>query len=176
MRHIKIIGFLLVIIAIYAYTWVESSQKSERLFADAQMLYDQDDFIAAIKGAERVVDGNYVFLGGVQQVIFAWEGPLSWPKPAIYHTARELLDTIIDQKLDVEQGLQIFERYFQLDRTYLDRILLRVGDLYFDQKKYDRATEVYQMAKAIFVTDQEIQTYATQRLIDLENVAKEISQ
>jgi len=159
-----------LIIFLYGYTWIETSFRSRRFLEEAKNSYSQGDFIKAIKGGDVVIDGNYVFVGGLQQVCTAWESPLAWPKPDVYNTALNLLDKIIDKEMTIDIGMQLFKNYFQLDRKYLDRILLRVGDLYYEHGEYQQAKDIYKNAQEIFVHNKNLQTYTSKRLEEMNTL------
>lgn len=154
---------------VYAWVWMEVYQTSRFYYNMATDSYDRGEYGAALKGVETEnANGETSFQGGYQQVIDAWEQPYAWPRPSFVEQSRGMVDQIIAEKLTLAEGEALFQTHFNRDNRYLGRILLRVGELYEQQRDFPAAIETYEVAREAFATDDDVVQTASRRLSALK--------
>ena len=153
----------------YIYVWVEMYSRTSRYYEHAMELLNAKDYALAIKG-QQVFDAQenaYIYKGGFQQIVIAWEHPFALPRPKMYRNAKDKIHEIITMKISAEEGMEIFKMYFRLDNRYLGEILLRVGDIYREQQNIEKAKEIYSLITEIFTLDETLSQTARERLSTL---------
>ena len=162
--------FLGVLVTLYGAAYFRMLQVSEKYWIQGSMSFSQGNFAWALKGARKTKsDGSgYEFWGGFQQVVEIWSSPFAWPRPDLYGRAQEQIRVLIEQKLDAESGLAIFQKYYQKDKRYLDAVLSRVATLDVQAGRLDEARKVLQTLIEYFPNDPETVAGAEKRLKALE--------
>ncbi|GGE03913.1 hypothetical protein GCM10011571_01040 [Marinithermofilum abyssi] len=159
---------LMAVALIYGWVWLEMYRTSQVYFDMAMASYEKGEYGSALKGMEMVgEDGQTELNGGFQQVVDAWREPYAWPRPAIYSEAQKKADTIIEEKLTIEEGEALFKSYFNRDNTYLSRIMLRVGEMYEERRDFRGAKETYKLVTEAFAMDKDVSGTAKARLSKL---------
>ena len=83
-----------------------------------------------------------------------WEHPFACPGLTNI-SLPEKINEIIDEKITIEMGMEMFNRYFRQDNFYLGRVLLTpVKDTMKGEQ--DKAMDTYRMAREIFVLNEDI--------------------
>ena len=157
---------ILFIILTYAWVWMGTYFRTKKYYKQACMNYDDEKYMIALKG-ERILNesqSGYIFQGGFQQVMEAWNNPFALPKPSIYTNSIKMIDNIINFKIDIAEGQKIFKTYFKMDNKFLPEVLLRIGDLQFDQGQTDKSIETYQLIINAFGHNKEIAELAKSKL------------
>ena len=150
----------------YIYVWAELYSRTSQYYEHAMELLNAKDYALAIKG-QQVFDAQentYIYKGGFQQIVIAWEHPFALPRPKIYGYAKDRIHEIITVKISAEEGMEIFKTYFRLDNRYLGEILLRVGDIYREQQNIEKAKETYSLITEIFTLNEVLSQTALERL------------
>jgi len=158
-----------VIAMTYAWSWYESNSMSARYYQDALRKFNNGDYISALKGEEfeKEDKSGYYFSGGFQQVVQIWEHPFACPRPDEYKLAGEKINEIIDEKITIEMGMEMFNRYFRQDNFYLGRVLLKTGERYYEKGEQDKAMDTYRMAREIFVLNEDIVKEADEKIMEI---------
>ena len=174
-KYRKIIIVLLFISLSYLWVWFETYNRTSKFYQQASYNTEQGNYMSALKGKRTLNhdESGYVFKGGFQQVIEAWDSPYAIPKPDIYKKSEESINTIINKKIDIATGNRIFQSYFKLDNKYLPEILLRIGDLQEEQGQLSKAKDIYTMVLEAFARNKEAAKYAEEKLNQLDTNIKE---
>lgn len=170
-KKIKImLVVFLVIVLTYGIAWVQMYISSEKFYKDAVESYNNKDYAIAIKGkkVENQDESGYVFKGGFEQAADTWSGTYAFPKPKVYYDSTKMINDIINNKLDVKSGTDMFNRYFKLDKGYLDAVLLRVADLYIKDDDKDDAVETLKLVQEAFPNNADIQQIVNDKLQKLK--------
>lgn len=167
-KNIKIIGAIAVIIIVtYAIAWVQMYTTSQKYYADALKSYKAGDYVTAIKGKkiENEDESGYTFNGGFEQVEDIWDSVYALPKPQAYKDAENMTNEIINNKLDIKTGTDMFNKYFKMDdKGYLDSVMLRVADLYIQDNDIQDAKDTLETVKEAFPNNAETQKIVQEKL------------
>jgi tetratricopeptide (TPR) repeat protein len=133
-------SLILVAIVIYVWSWEEVNIKTNKYYNDAIESYRSGDYITALKGkGSSGLETNSISKGGFQNVVQAWSAPYAAPKPAEYKESLGKIDELINQKLTIELGEKIYDKYVGIDDAYLPQVMVRVGDLYKEKGDLEKA-------------------------------------
>lgn len=133
-------SLILVALAIYIWSWEEVNIKTDKYYNDAIQSYESGDYMAALKGKGATgKETSSISKGGFQNVVQAWSAPYAVPKPAVYKEALQGIDELINQKLTIEIGEKLYDKYVGVDDAYLPQVMLRVGDLYKEKGDAEKA-------------------------------------
>ncbi len=154
----SVIAVLLIIIFTYTIAWMQLYRMSKKYYKNAMESYDKKEYALALKGKkiEKQDRSGYEFKGGFQQVVEIWKSPYAFPKPKVYRKASNMAETLINEKIDVKTGTEIFNRYFKFDKGYLGEVMLRVGDLYLESGDKESALETFNLVEEAFPNDADI--------------------
>jgi len=170
-KNIIIIGALLaVIIVTYAIAWGQMYITSKKYYNDAMKSYNETDYVYAIKGNKvaKEDESGYVFNSGFEQIVNIWNSPYALPKPKVYSDAQNMIDEIINRKIDIETAIEMFDRYFRMDnKGYLDEVLLRVADLYIQDNDMPKAKETLELIKEAFPNNTETQKIVEEKFKEI---------
>lgn len=161
-----IILLLLIIILTYGTAWGQMYRDSKKYYRDAMESYNRKNYAVAIKG-QKVEDENsdgYVYKGGFQQAADIWSSAYAIPKPKVYFDSKEKINEIINNHIDIKTGTDMFNKYFKIDKGYLNQVMLRVVDLYIKDDDKDGAKETLELIKEAFPNDAETQKIVKDKL------------
>lgn len=166
---LAVLVLALVVAVTYFVSWMQYYSRSQTYYRQAMANYDAGDYIGALKGKQvSTADGSgYAFQGGMQEVIDIWSSGYAFPKPAVYHQAVQMANTIIDQKIDAKTGLDAFQQYFKTDNEFLPQILFKVAGELEQQNDIKDARDIYQTIKDAFPYDKASAAKAGQKLAAL---------
>ncbi len=161
------IGLVIVLFvtANYSIAWVKSYSTSRTYYVSAMKNYNNNEMEFALKGNKVLSEdkSGYVYEGGFQQCIEIWNSPYALPKPEIVGKAEAMAERTVNS-LDVETAQAIFNSYFKLDNAYLPEVLLRIGDIYLEDEKFDEAEQQYEMVREIFGKQEGIPSMVDKKL------------
>lgn len=158
MKKILIVPFL--ILCIYTESWYSVYQNAKRFYKEASLNEEKCEYGYAIKG-QKTRDG---FKGGYQDIIEAFEK--SYFKPKLFKESEYKIKNIIENKITIKEGEEIFNRYFGKSNRYLDDIGLRVGKL-LEKEDEEKAKIFYKNLLDAFPMNEKINE-------QLKNFNKEI--
>lgn len=149
------ISIIIVTISIYGVAWIQMYINSIKYFKDAMESYNNKDYVMAIKGKKIEKDDGtgYVFKGGFQQVVDIWSDSFAVPKPGVYKKSLDMINEIVDKNIDIRTGTEMFNRYFKIDKEYLNIVMLKVADLYIEANDIKGAKEILEIIKEAFPND-----------------------
>lgn len=155
-----------VVILIYGVAWFQLNSMSNKYYKDAMGNFEKGDYVIALKGkkVEKKDGSGYKYIGGFQQVNDIWSSPYAIPKPSEYKKSKDMVNQIINDKIDIETGIEMFKQYFQIDRGYLAEIMLRVADQYVEADDVDSAIETYKIILEAFPQDDDILNEVNEKL------------
>jgi len=163
----KYIGPLIVILVImigYSSVWIKSYNRAREFYIAAMENYNSGEITIALKGGKvRSNNSEYVYIGGFQQAYEMFESKYAIPKPKLMDKSEVMINRIIDE-VTIEEGKEIFQSNFGIDNRYLPDILIRIGDLYYEQEQYDKSEETYQMVVDAFSRYEEQARIAQEKL------------
>lgn len=167
MKKILLIALAIAVLlaAIYAATWFRIYNMTAGYFAEAEANFESGKYALALKGGNDFATGG--FTGAYQQVVEAWEGSLSLPKPQIYLDAQQRERTVLQEKLSVKDIDAMVKKYLKIDKRYLDAALLRKADLLLADGKTSKAIEAYESAVQIFPMNKELARQVESKLGEL---------
>lgn len=157
---------IIVTIFIYGVAWIQMYINSIKYFKDAMESYNNKDYIMAIKGKKVEKDDGtgYIFKGGFQQVVDIWSNSYAVPKPNVYKDSIGMINEIVDKNIDIKTGTEMFNRYFKIDKEYLNIVMLKVADLYIEGNDLEGAKETLELIKEAFPNDIKIQEAVKDKL------------
>lgn len=159
-KNLKVIISMLLIIGFtYGAAWGQMYINSIRYYKDAMESYNNNEYVTAIKGkkVEKEDGTGYVFKGGFQQAADIWSSSYALPKPGVYKDSINMINEIVNNKIDIKTGTEMFNRYFKIDKGYLNIVMLRVADLYIEANDMEGAKETLELIKEAFPNDTETQ-------------------
>lgn len=165
-----IISLLIITILTYGFAWGEMYFNSKKYYKDAMKNYNDKNYVIAIKGkkVEKDDGSGYEFKGGFQHVMDIWDSSYAIPKPKVYKESKEMINEIINKKIDIKTGTEMFNKYFKLDKTCLNAVMLRVADLYIQADDKEGAKETLKLIEEAFPNDNETQKNVKERLKKLD--------
>lgn len=161
---------LLIIILTYGTAWGQMYMDSKRYYSDAMESYNRKDYAVAIKGkkVENENSDGYVYKGGFQQAADIWTSAYAIPKPKVYYDSKDKINEIINNHINIKNGTDMFNKYFKIDKGYLNQVMLRVVDLYIKDGDKDSAKETLDLIKEAFPNDVETQKVVKDKLDKLK--------
>ncbi|EAM8615959.1 hypothetical protein BHS62_25630 [Salmonella enterica] len=110
---------MLIIILAYTSTWYMVYRQSKRYFDFAEQQYEEENYILALKGQNKIelYPGDDYF-GGYQQVIEGWRFSLFTYKPAFYYKSLERSKDIL-QKASTNELEYFIKYYVEVDTKYI---------------------------------------------------------
>lgn len=164
-----VLAFIVVVILIYGIAWIQQNNMSNKYYKDAMGNFEKGDYVIALKGkkVEKEDRSGYEFIGGFQQVNDIWSSRYAFPKPSEYKKSKDMVNKIINDKIDIKTGTDMFKQYFQIDRGYLGEIMLNVADQYLEADDVENAIETYKMLQEAFPQDTTILNEANKKLEEL---------
>jgi hypothetical protein len=171
MKNVKTaLVFIVVVLLIYGVAWIQQNSMSNKYYKDAMASFEKGDYVIALKGkkVEKEDRSGYEFKGGFQQVNDIWSSPYAFPKPSEYKKSKDMVQEIINNKIDIKTGTEMFKQYFQVDRGYLAEIMLRVADQYLKADDKESAIETYKTIQQAFPLDDDILNNVQEKLEKLK--------
>lgn len=171
MKNVKTaLIFIVVVFLIYGVAWIQQNSMSNKYYKDAMASFKKGDYVIALKGKkyEKEDGSGYEFMGGFQQVNDIWSSPYAFPKPPAYKKSKDMVEEIINNKIDIKTGTDMFKQYFQIDRGYLGKIMLKVADQYLKADDKESAIETYKIILEAFPHDPDILNDANKKLEELK--------
>lgn len=166
---ITIGSLILVSLVIYIWSWQEVNIKTNKYYDDAIKSYESGDYMAALKGkGSSGLETSSISKGGFQNVVQAWSVPYAVPKPAEYNEALRKIDELINQKLTIELGEKIYDKYVGVDDTYLPQVMIRIGDMYKEKGDVEKAGLWYNLAIENYSLYGDVKQLAENRLNSLK--------
>jgi len=158
----KWIGALCAVLAValvYGYVWFGSYQLANKYYDQAESSMGKGNYGIALKGDDifNKTSGKYEYIGGYEQVLNIWKNGYAWPKPPVYAKAKDKIDTIINDKLTPEEGVQLVQQYMRQSNGFLPEILAASTQKLIDQGRMDEAKDVYAMLTDAFGSEPGIQ-------------------
>lgn len=167
MRKLKAVLIVVLLFAImYCISWGQMYVNSQKYYKSAMENYANRDYAVAIKGekVENEDESGYKYVGGFEEAANIWDSSFAWPKPKVYFDSKNKINEIINKKIDIKTGMELYKRYFQIDKGYLSNVLLRVTDLYIDSDDKEDAKDTIDLIKQSFPNDSETLKLADEKL------------
>lgn len=160
---------ILFIIGVYSLAWYEGYKNSRVFYQQANENYEKGEYNIALKGGEyfNSSTNEYMFIGGYEQVVNIWDNKWAKPKPSFYYDSKDKADDIIYNRLTAEEGMAIFQKYFNISNKYLPEILLQTGKLYKENGYNEEAKLVFELVIDAFGMNEDIRVEAENQLKDL---------
>lgn len=170
MKNLKIVlAFIVGVLLIYGVAWIQLNGMSSKYYKDAMASFEKGDYAIALKGKkiEKEDRSGYEFMGGFQQVNDIWSSRYAFPKPSSYKKSKDMVDEIINTKIDIKTGTDMFKQYFQIDRGYLGKIMLKVAEQYLKADDVESAVETYKLIQEAFPQNIKVLDEANKKLEEL---------
>lgn len=157
---------IVAVLLIYGVAWIQQNNMSNKYYKDAMVNFKKGNYAIALKGkkVEKEDGSGYEFMGGFQQVSDIWSSSYAFPKPSAYKKSKDMIKEIINNKIDIKTGTDMYKQYFQIDRGYLGEIMLRVADQYLKVDDKVNAIETYKIIEEAFPNDKDILNIVKKKL------------
>jgi len=143
------ITLVIIIIAIIAYLvgWIQIDILANKYYKQAMSSYSSGNYTVALKGEKTFANNpeGYIFTGGFEQVVNAYQSTTAWPKPPVFYKAQKMANDIINTKLTTQDAMALYNTYYQVDNDYLPQILLHVAQQYQAQGDNALAYQTYNL-------------------------------
>ena len=149
---------VLLFVTTYVLAWWDAYRLSSSYVDDADQSYEAGEYLDALVGYE-VFDEEarrYVTRGGYLKIDRIWENRYAFPVPEHVRHAQERIDTIINEKLTVEQAEQFVQQNIGRSNPAMGIIYLRLGELYEEQGALREAEDIYESIPDLFPNDPEL--------------------
>ena len=152
-RALLVVLLAVLIFAVtYAFAWLNASRLSARFIRDADVAYDQGEYLESLVGAERFDPqlNEYVKQGGYLDVEKIWSSSYSWPAPPELEQASQRTQEIVDQRLTIEMAEEYIRANTGRPAPYFAEIYLRLGELYEQDGDLRSAQDIYESIPELF--------------------------
>jgi tetratricopeptide (TPR) repeat protein len=150
-----LIATVILLVGGYALAWLSAMRLTQAYFVDAETSFENGEYLNALTGYSEYVEatGRNEFRGGYSQIVNIWADRYAVPAPGEVTTARERIDTIINQHLTIDEAERFVQRNIGRSNPYIGPIYLRLGELYEAEGDLDTAEEIYADVIDSFRTD-----------------------
>ena len=164
---------LLIVLAVvilfaftYALAWYNSSRLGKEFFQDAEVSYSDGRYLDALVGYDEVNKqaNTRIPRGGYYQTTRLWASNFALPKPDFYAVASERIQTIMQDKLDINSAEEFIQRYTGRNHPLFPDIYLRLGQLYEASGDNSSAIEIYRDCATLFPDRPDITQAAKENL------------
>jgi len=136
----------------YAFAWFNASRLSGRFIQDADIAYNQGEYLESLVGTERFDPqiNQYVKQGGYLNVERIWSSSYSWPAPPELERASQRTQEIVNQRLTIEMAEEYIRANTGRPAPYFAEIYLRLGELYEQEGDLRSARDIYESIQELF--------------------------